>query len=282
MNIIRIFIVLGIFVADPVIAQAADLNLTQEIPTCEMSPGRVLPAKYYALAEKWKEFHWVYEVNKKDSVVYGSGFEGLEGSGLYSSLYFYKMDINSDGLCDWIVIYQSAPLSMVSKDLQFLDTFYLGSEKNWVRIGLKAPKDKPDQIYTATENEYKKFALFADAPFVVFDRRDAIHYLIGPPIDEYHYGSFMSEPYNYGYQIYTWDSQNDFLRKLDKWDLGSAAAQVYVYFKQHGAVDPTQTGAGRIVRFDVKIEEVELDRGCKNQELVARSAGFAQACDMNR
>lgn len=282
MNVIRIFIALVIFVANPVIVQAADLNLTREIPACKMSPSKVLPAKYYALAKKWKEFHWVYEVNKKDFVVYGSGFEGLEGSGLYSSLCFYKMDINSDGLCDWIVIYQSAPLSMVSKDLKFLDTFYLGNEKDWVRIGLKTPKDKPDQIYTTAENEYKKFALFADAPLVVFDRRDAIHYLIRPPIDECHYGSFMNGPYNYGYRIYTWDSQNDFLRKLDKWDPGSAAAQVYTYFKQHGAVDPTQTGAGRIVRFDLKIEEVELDRGCKNQELVARSAGFAQACEMNR
>jgi hypothetical protein len=258
---------------------SADLQLSQNIPACKMPPGKPLPVKYYVLARKYKEFRWVYKTKHTDSVIYGEGREGLENSGLYSNLYFYKADINSDGLCDWSVVYQSAPLSSVSRDFEILNTFYLGGEHGWKRIGGSVQESQPDELYVSIKREQHRFSFFADAPIILRDNFQNTTYLLGSFSHADNNHPTAQQVHRYGYRIYTWNPRKNTLQELDKWEPGSAAAQVYAFFKQHGAVDPTQTGADRIVHFDPEFEKSEFDHGCKDEDTLKRSVHFARACE---
>lgn len=52
-----------------------------------------------------------------------------------------------------------------------------------------------------------------------------------------------------GYHVYRWNNSKNTLEEPDKWEPGSAAAQVYAHFKQHGAVNVSETGSDRIAQF---------------------------------
>lgn len=72
------------------------------------------------------------------------------------------------------------------------------------------------------------------------------------------------------------------LEEPDKWEPGSAAAQVYAHFKQHGAVNVSETGSDRIAQFDPLIEQAEFDRGCKDEDALKRSPQFAKVCQSRK
>ena len=85
-----------------------------------------------------------------------------------------------------------------------------------------------------------------------------------------------------GYHICVWHKSKNRLEEPDKWQSGSSAAQIYAFFKRHGAVDPAQRGADRIVAFGPSVEKTELKRECRDQQLLGRSPGLAQACRAER
>lgn len=257
-------------------ALASDFNLTLDIPLCKMPPGKALPAKYYSLANKYKEFRWVNEVRTVDSIAGGQGGERIDGSGIYNWYGFGKLDINGDGWCDWFLT-SLAPYSTGVGGADQLNTLYLGSTSGWKRVGAMVPSGKPDNLGWGNDNEQKRFAFSSGSPLVIRDATTGIIYLIGIFNERYETGRAA-----YGYRLYTWSPHKNTLQELDKWEPGSAAAQVYAFFKQRGAVDPTQTEAGRIVHFDPEFENTEFDRGCKNEAVLKRSIHFAGACKSPR
>jgi hypothetical protein len=67
------------------------------------------------------------------------------------------------------------------------------------------------------------------------------------------------------------------LRLLDKWEPGSNAAQVYAYFKAHGArmPAPAATAASDTIQtFDPDVEAFELEQACDPQSALR---SFAEA-----
>ncbi|MEO1768090.1 hypothetical protein [Thiobacter aerophilum] len=266
-----------------VTASGAEMELTLEIPACKMPPGKPLPPKYYAAARKWKEFGWVRSVSGADSVVYGTGWEGLRGSGLYANFYFYKLDLNSDGFCDWVLVYQTPALSVVSQDFEILNTFFLGTHNGWVRIGATVFKDDPDSIdRLVSKADQGRFAYFSDPPLLILDIHLNHSFIIGTFEHPDNDHPTAKRVHRYGYCVYLWNTHTNTLEELDKWQPGSAAAQVYAFFKKHGAVNVAESGASRIARFDPDIEKAEFESGCKDERALKRSPYFAKACQSRK
>jgi hypothetical protein len=68
-----------------------------------------------------------------------------------------------------------------------------------------------------------------------------------------------------GYRVMTWDRARNTLRLLDKWQPGSKAAEVYAFFKAHGAWSPAGKATPRedqIEGFDPQVETVEIGQAC--------------------
>lgn len=256
-----------------VTTSAAEMGLSLDVPACKMPPGKPLPAKYYAIAKKWKEYRWVLKVRPGAKVVSRSGDERVDGSRMYDWYTFVKMDINGDGLCDWFLT-SLAPYS-TGGDSGVLNTLYLSTSSGWKRIGAKIPENKPDGLgWGSASAQQAEFAYSSDAPLVVWDQKGKIPHLIGW-FDRRH---DSGRPDQEGYHVYRWNNAKNTLEELDKWVPGSDAAQVYAFFKQHGAVDVIETGTARIKEFDLEIEEAEFDRGCKSEEILKRSPHFARLC----
>lgn len=81
-----------------VTTSAAEMKLTLDIPACKMPPGKPLPAKYYAIAKKRKEYRWVQKVRPDQMIVSKGGNERVDGSRMYNWHTFTKLDING-GWC---------------------------------------------------------------------------------------------------------------------------------------------------------------------------------------
>ena len=79
-------------------SQASELTFTLDAPACQMPPGSLLPAKYYVLAKKDKEFRWVKEAKPSAMFVGGSGWERIDGSRIYDGYGFYKLDLKQRNL----------------------------------------------------------------------------------------------------------------------------------------------------------------------------------------
>ena len=258
---------------------ADDLQLSLEIPACKMPSSKPLPTKYYGLAKRWKEFNWAKSAIASDMSVYGTGWEGLKGSGFYSNFYFYKLDVNSDGFCDWLLVYQAPALSIVSRDFEILNTFYLGHQSGWQRIGAPIPESKPDTLGTLkSRSNQLRYSFFADTPLVIYSHHSNTRYIVGTFSHADNDHPTARKTHRYGYRIYRWDQSRNTLQDLDKWEPGSTAAQVYAFLKQHGAIDPTQHGKDRIVKFDPDFERAELDRGCRDAKSLAWSSHFVRLC----
>jgi hypothetical protein len=252
---------------------AAELQLSLDIPACKMPRGKPLPAKYYAIAKKWKEYRWGNKVKFSDLIADGSGYERIDGSRMYNWHTFGKLDINGDGVCDWFLT-SLAPYS-TGGDSGVLNTLYFGTASAWRRVGAAIPNYKPDVLGAGnSSNEQSNFAWSSETPYVIRDRQSGTPYLIGYFASR----SISGRQDHEGYHIYTWSPRKNTLQELDKWEPDSAAARVYAFFKQHGAADPTQTGADRIVHFDPEFEKSEFDRGCKDEEALKRSIHFTRAC----
>lgn len=252
---------------------AAEMRLTLDAPACKMPPGKPLPAKYYGIAKKWKEFRWVQKVRPDQMIVSGAGDERVDGSRMYDWYTFNKMDINGDGICDWFLT--SLAPSSTGGDSGVLNTLYMGSSAGWQRVGAVIPDSKPDGLgWGRSDAQQAEFAFSSDAPLVVWDHKGRIPYLIGW-FDRRHSTGRQDQE---GYHVYRWNAAKNTLEELDKWAPGSAAAQVYAFFKQHGAVDVTETGAGRVRKFDPEVEQTEFTFGCKDEAALKRSPHFAKAC----
>lgn len=260
-----------------VTTSAAEMKLGLDAPACKMPAGKPLPSKYYGIASKWKEYRWVRKVRHGETVVSEGGYERIDGSRMYNWHTFTKLDINGDGICDWFLT-SLAPYS-TGGDSGVLNTLYMGSSAGWQRVGAKITDDKPDLLGAGNSHQQQaEFAFSSDAPLVVWDHKGRVPYLIGW-FDRRHSTGRQDQE---GYHVYRWNKTKSILEELDKWEPGSTAAQVYAHFKQHGALNVSETGSGRIAQFDPSIEQAEFDRGCKDEDVLKRSSHFAKACQSRK
>jgi hypothetical protein len=234
------------------------IGLTTDVPDCQMPAGKVLPHKYYMLAKTYKEYRWVLKVVPGARVVSAKGLERANGSSMFDWLTLYRIDLNNDGLCDWFVD-ASAPIS-TGGDRDSIDTLYLGVADGWERVGFTGPIDKPDELGFGKSVAEQSSFLFGEEIAVVHDATSKTNYIVTAFHDRHVqlYGS----P---GYRVLVWDAGKRTLRLLDKWEPRSKAAEVYAFFKSHGAREPSDErvapGEG-IARFLPDIEEKELDKAC--------------------
>ncbi len=232
-----------------------------------------MPPKYYSIANKWREYIWVYRVKAVEAIVSGGGYERIDGARLYNWHTFAKIDINGDGTCDWFLT-SLAPYSS-GGDSDVLNTLYMGASTGWRRVGAEIAESKPDVLGAGASNyQQAQFAFSSDAPLIVWDESNKAPYLIGWFDTRHSTGRQDQE----GYHVYRWSKIKNNLEELDKWVPNSTAAQVYTYFKQHGAVNIAQTGISRISEFDPLIEQSEFDNRCGDEGLLKRAIHFAEAC----
>jgi hypothetical protein len=234
------------------------MRLGTDVPECHMPPGQMLPQKYQKLAKRYKEFAWALKTAPNDRTVEGNGWERVDGSSMYNWFQFSRIDINNDGYCDWY-LNASAPMS-TGGDSDSINTIYLGQKNGWLRIGASIPDNKPDQLGSGNAYDEQKRYLFGDEVGVLHDASAKINYLI-TAFDNRNV-QHQNKP---GYRIFIWDSDKKTLRLLDKWEPGSKAAEVYGFFKAHGAWVPAPTTvapADRILHFDPQVEAFELEQAC--------------------
>lgn len=236
-------------------------GLTNTIPACRMPAGKVLPDKYYTLSKAKNAFNWVAGATRGDGVVEGNGWERVDGSGMHDWFSFYRIDLNGDGLCDWY-LNAAAPMS-TGGDRESINTLYLGRAAGWTRIGADVPQDKPDGLgYGKTSAQQRQF-LFGEEPAVIHDAASKANYIVAALYSRN--GQRNGRP---GYRIFNWDADRNTLRLLDKWEPGSKAAQVYAYFKAHGARMPASAATAAsdtIQAFDPDVEAFELEQACDPQ-----------------
>lgn len=236
-------------------------GLTNTIPACRMPAGEVLPDKYYTLSKAKNAFNWVAGATRGDGVVEGNGWERVDGSGMHDWFSFYRIDLNGDGLCDWY-LNAAAPMS-TGGDRESINTLYLGRAAGWTRIGADVPQDKPDGLgYGKTGAQQRQF-LFGEEPAVIHDAASKANYIVAALYSRN--GQRNGRP---GYRIFNWDADRNTLRLLDKWEPGSKAAQVYAYFKAHGARMPASAATAAsdtIQAFDPDVEAFELEQACDPQ-----------------
>ncbi|MUI15912.1 hypothetical protein GJV26_26135 [Massilia dura] len=239
-------------------AASAPMHLTNSIPRCHMPPGKVLPDKYYKLEKGKNAFGWVAGATRADPVVGGAGYERVDGSDMHDWLTFYRIDLNGDRICDWY-LEASAPFS-TGGDRGVINTLYIGTSSGWTRIGAEVPRDKPDSPGFEVSGEQAEDFVFGEDPSVIMDSSTRISYIIAAlnnrNADRY------SRP---GYRIFAWDADKKSLRLLDKWEPGSRAAEVYAFFKVHGAATPSRRSTGKAVIHDYEpeVETFELELICE-------------------
>lgn len=246
------------------------VQLTLNIPECRMPAGKVLPDKYYKLPRDQDAFHWVPTAASGDHVIEGNGWERVDGSAMHDWFAFYRIDLNGDGLCDWY-LNAAAPMS-TGGDRESINTLYLGRAAGWTRIGADVPQDKPDGLgYGKTSAQQRQF-LFGEEPAVIHDAASKANYIVAALYSRN--GQRSGRP---GYRIFDWDADRNILRLLDKWEPGSKAAQVYAYFKAHGARMPAPgatAASDTIQTFDADVEAFELEQACDPQSALR---SFAEA-----
>lgn len=233
---------------------------TIDVPACRMPTGKVLPDKYYQLPKDQDAFRWVPMAASGDHVIEGNGWERVDGSAMRDWFSFYRIDLNGDGICDWY-LNAAAPIS-TGGDRESINTLYLGRAAGWTRIGADVPQDKPDVLgYGKTSAQQRQF-LFGEEPSVIHDAASKANYIVAALYSRN--GQRSGRP---GYRIFNWDAGRNVLRLLDKWEPDSKAAQVYAYFKAHGARMPASaaTASDSIQAFDPDVEAFELEQACDPQ-----------------
>jgi hypothetical protein len=242
-------------------AVSRPVQATLSIPECRIPSGVVLPDKYYTLSKAKNAFNWVAGATRGDGVVEGNGWERVDGSGMHDWFSFYRIDLNGDGLCDWY-LNAAVPMS-TGGDRESINTLYLGRAAGWTRIGADVPQDKPDGLgYGKTSAQQRQF-LFGEEPAVIHDAASKANYIVAALYSRN--GKRSGRP---GYRIFNWDADRNTLRLLDKWEPGSKAAQVYAYFKAHGARMPASAATAAsdtIQAFDPDVEAFELEQACDPQ-----------------
>lgn len=234
------------------------MRLTTDIPDCCMSVGKILPQKYQTLAKKNKEFAWVRKAGADDANVNGNGWETIDGSSIHTWFKFSRVDLDNDGMCDW---YLHAAFQMsIGGDHDSINTLYLGRKGGWLRIGATLPANRPDELGFGKAYEQQQGYLFGEEIGVIHDATKRVNYLIGA-----FYSRHVRRDSMPGYRVMVWDADKKTLRLLDKWKPGSKAAEVYAFFKQHGAQTPAPKTAApedTLYHFDPEIEAFEMEQAC--------------------
>jgi hypothetical protein len=237
-------------------AHCETMKLTTEVPKCRMPASKVLPDKYYKLAGAFKEYRWVSKVGAEAHVIDEKGLGRAEGSSMFDWLTLYRVDLNNDGICDWYVA-MSAPIS-TGGDKDSINTIYLGEPKGWTRIGFSGPSDKPDELGFGKSADQQESYLFGEEIAIVHDALSHTNYLLTSFSDRN-----VQRDRKPGYRLFVWDSAGKTLRLLDKWQPGSKAAEIYAFFKAHGAQQPSdKTASDELQKFDPDVEAYELAEAC--------------------
>ena len=239
-------------------AQGASMQLTLDMPDCRMPPGKPLPDKYQALARKEKEFAWVRDAKPGDHAVNGNGWERIDGASNHTWFAFSKIDLDNDGMCDWYLHAASALSSGGDRDS--INTLYLGRKNGWLRVGATVPANKPDELGFGNSDAEQSRYLFGEDISVIHDAATRTNYFITAFYSRH--VSYASLP---GYRIMMWDENKRSLLVLDKWEPQSRAAQVYAFFKTHGARRPalkTEQSSDTLEQFDPDTETFEIAQAC--------------------
>lgn len=242
-------------------ASSQTMQLTLSVPECRMPAGKVLPDRYDKLALAGKGFNWVAQARAGDYVISGGGWERVDGSEMRDWFTFYRIDLNSDGVCDWYVD-TSSPTSS-GGDRDSINTLYLGAPARWSRIGAEAPDNKPDGLGFGKAYAQQRQFLFGEEPAVIHAAASKTNYIVTAL-----YNRNDQRGGRPGYRIFDWDADKKTLRLLDKWVPGSKAAEVYAFFKEHGArvpSSPSTPASETIQSFDPEVEAFELEQACDPQ-----------------
>lgn len=240
-------------------AQSEALRLTTSVPECRLPAGPVLPQKYQQLAKGDKQFAWIGKAGNADRRVSGAGWETVDGSEMRTWFDFFAADFNGDGLCDWYL--NAATPHSSGGDRDTLNTLYLGQPNGYQRVGASIPANKPDELGFGQADQQQASFLFGEELAIIHDSAGKTNYFISAL-----YGRHIRQSQLPGYRVMRWDAEKKTLRVLDKWQSGSPAAQVYAYFKAHGArqpVDKASAPQDSLVRFDAEVETAERARACE-------------------
>jgi len=141
------------------------------------------------------------------------------------------------------------------------------------------PNDKPDELgFGKTEAEQAQY-LFGEDISVIHDAASNTNYFITA-----FYSRHVSYPSMSGYRILVWDAKKHNLRLLDKWEPKSRAADVYAFFKEHGARRPAMKAdkpSDTLEQFDPDTEASELSKACESTTTTTRTQP-AQGGSMSR
>lgn len=150
-----------------------------------------------------------------------------------------SLDINRDGLCDWLVIASTALNSGGDSDI--LNTFYMATKNGWVRHGAVMQAGNSLDHMGRVNGSASDFELLSD--------------VIAVPGTDWLIGSFSPREtgmYRHpGYRIFRWNNVTGNLQVFDKWQDGSSASVIYQAFRK-----------GELKGFDSEIENYELMTAC--------------------
>jgi len=256
MNRVLLLAACGALAATLAQAQPAALKLTTDVPACTALAGRALPDVYYARPRHGKALAWASAVTRTQARAGGEGQERYDGTGVHDWFDFVRVDLDNDGVCDWFVT-MSAPDSS-GGDHDTLNTLYLGRSTGWQRIGAHVAPGDADVLGSGRSEAEQRHFMFGEELATIHDTAAQVNYFVTTFQDR-----ASGQPLRPGYRIFTWDSQNKTLRLLDKWQPGSIGAQVYAYFKSHGAHSSDGAAAAGLVNFDPAVESLELSERCQ-------------------
>ncbi|MBC7502565.1 MAG: hypothetical protein H7315_19030 [Herminiimonas sp.] len=253
-------------------APACALELSKQVPACVMPRTSVLPANYH-------QYAWAKKARATDPVVSGKADVRIDGSSLFEWQHAAKVDLNLDGLCDWIVT-SNIPLSS-GGDTDSINTVYLGQRAGWTRFGATGIRaNQADGLGRGqSDAQQSQFAWFDEGPYLLRDATAQKLYVIGNFSSRNSFGREFP-----GYRIFTWDPVAKKLAELDKWHAGGEGGEVYAYFVAHGGFAPDRTTDkdDRSGDFDPAIERRELSLRCSEEAQKAASPLLATRCMVKR
>jgi hypothetical protein len=242
----------GLAVLAPTAAMAA-MTLSADVPACKVAAGPVLPQAYLDLARRDRDFRWAGQVKADVAEAYGDGWERVEGSGMRDGFAFVRLDVDGDGNCDWYLT-SSAPQS-TGGDRSSFNTLYLWRSGRWLRLGAEVPAGKPDVLGLGRTDAQRPAWLLGESVALLRDSAAGQTWFI-----TWHEARNEAAQQAPGYRLRLWDPARQRLVAQDKWKAGSPSAEVYAYFKAHGA---RGTGSDHgMVSFDPAIEAAERSTLC--------------------
>lgn len=222
---------------------AAQLSFELGAPPCRMPAGNALPKKFY-------DYPWAKSAKSSAVKIGGEGENVLDGSNSGSmrvDYWFLKTDLDNDGWCDWLETL-NIPAS-TGGDRDSVNTFYLGQQTGWRRVGAKIRgKDKPADFGSGPNIDFN----FFETASVLFEKTENRTYVVG--VFWSRNGGQLLKP---GYHIYRWSREKTNLVELNKWgEKESPGNQAYDFFKKNAVFRGGDDDGEQ--KFDPEQEENEL------------------------